>query len=264
MRPFPALALALLLLPVPSALAAEVELAADDGTALHGTYEQQEGTDKGVLFVHGKDRQSSDWKFLANRLNTSGFTSLAIDLRGHGTNVAEGQPKPELSEEDYQAMLGDVQAGIAFLKEKGIAQVVLVGADLGANLALLAASQDESIVNVVMLSPALKYKGVRADGAIRAYGTRPVLMVVSNDDPYSAKSGLLLEAEAQGTKHLEIYTAAGRGATMLNREPALEGLIQSWLLGSHAVVTGEAQIEGPQIEGSGEKMETTGPLLPGQ
>ena len=250
------LALALLAQP---ALAADVQLQTADGIQLHASHEPVEGADKAVLLVHGERRTRNDWKFLQGKLQHSGFSTLAVDLRGHGDSQPVGVPP--LPDTTYQAMAADVEAGLAYLREQGATQIMLVGADLGANLVLTVGAQAQDATNAVLLSPGLKIHGIRADAALKAWGERSVLFVVSNDDPYSAKSALLLDAQARGPKHLEIYTGAGKGATMLNREPACEGLVMSWLLGSHDLNASQARTDGLKIQEQGGAIETHGPTM---
>lgn len=253
------LSLAAAVLIAQPALADDVQLRTADGLQLHGIHEPVAGATRGVLLVHGEGRTANDWKFLQGKLEHNGFSSLAIDLRGHGgSQVPAGDAQ---SDEAFQAMTADVTAGLAFLREHGASELMIVGADLGANLALGAGSDVPEVRNAVLLSPGLKIHGLRADAALKAWGDRPVLMVVSNDDPYAAKSALLLEAQARGPKHLEIYAAAGKGATMLNREPACEGLVMSWLLGSHALQTEQARSAGPTIDGGAGALQTDGPTM---
>ncbi len=241
-----------------AALADDVQLTTADGIELHGVYEPVEGATKGVLLVHGDRRTANDWKFLQGKLEHAGFATLAIDLRGHGDS--QGVGVPPLPDETYQAMTADVTAGLDYLRAQGATELMLVGAELGSVLALAAAAEASDTTNVVLLSPSLKVKGIRADAALKKWGERSVLFVVSSDDPYSAKSALLLDAQARGPKHMEIYSGAGKGAAMLNREPACEGLVLSWLLGSHDIGDRQAQQEGPEISREGD-IETDGPTM---
>jgi alpha-beta hydrolase superfamily lysophospholipase len=232
-----------------AALAADVTLKTADGIELHGVHEPVQGAAKAVLLVHGERRTANDWKFLQGKIENAGMASLAIDLRGHGGSQAVGVPP--LPDEAYQAMTADVTAGLAYLRERGATELMLVGAELGATLALSAGAEAQDTTNIVLLSPSLKVHGIRTDAALKAWGERSVLFVVSSDDPYSAKSALLLEAQARGPRHMEIYAGAGKGAAMLNREPACEGLVLSWLLGSHTLTDQQAAQSGPQISEDG-------------
>lgn len=247
-----------------SALAADVTVTAADGTKLHAIQENaaKKGVDQCVVLVHGDKRQATDWKHLMGRLSQSGFTPIAVDLRGHGANVPAGTTPPALNETSYRAMVQDVEAAMGWCRTKGLKKIDLVGAGLGANLAVRAAAPAKDVVNLVLLSPGLAYQGVTASDVIGTYGNRPVLIVTSKDDAYSAKSSLVLEADAKGRKYMEVYQAAGSGTTMMNREPGLESLIQSWLLGTF-VMDGEEESTAPTITiDENDTIETSGEKLP--
>jgi len=107
------------------------------------------------------------------------------------------------------------------------------------------------------------FHGVHADTAVKAYGSRPMLIAVSSEDTYPARSALLIDAEAQGEKHLQIYTGAGRGAAMLTREAGLVGLIQAWVLGTQGGPTAGTTRSPVNTRGEAEQpLETTGPPRP--
>jgi hypothetical protein len=133
-----------------------------------------------------------------------------------------------------------------------------VGASVGSSLALIVAKDDAAVHNVVLLSPGLDYKGLDLAGAVAAYGERPLLIAVSSEDKYSAKSALVLDAEAQGRHHLAVYEKAGHGTKMLNRASALEPLVQSWLLGTWGVSHGTLRVEDRLKTGDTTRQETTG------
>jgi pimeloyl-ACP methyl ester carboxylesterase len=253
----PTLLLALLV--ASPALAADVTLKTADGLSLHAIHEAVTGARKAVLLVHGEGRSASDWKFLAGKLKQAGYASLAIDLRGHGASLAAATAP--LTDQTWQAMTADVDAGLAFLRAQGATTIELVGADVGASLALLSGAAATDTTTVVVLTPGLKLHGLRFDAALRTWNPRPVLFIVSADEAYAAKSALLLEAQATGPKHLEIYNAAGTGTAMLNREPACEGLVLSWLLGTYDLSADQARGAAPEIQGSEEAMPTDGPTL---
>lgn len=241
------------------ALAADVTLRTADGLTLHAAHEPVAGAEKAVLLVHGEGRSANDWKFLAGKLKQSGLSTLALDLRGHGASATAGSAPR--TDEAWAAAAADVEAGLAFLRTQGARQILLVGADTGASLALTAGAAAADAANAVLLSAGLKAHGLRTDAALKAWGARPVLFVVSGDDVYNAKSALLLEAQALGPSHLEIYTGAGAGAAILNREPACEGLVLSWLLGTYDLSADQARQAAPEVQHSDEAMPTDGPTM---
>lgn len=257
------LSLFALVLAFASPAAAEgITLKAEDGTKLHAEYNKVNG-ESAVVLVHMLGRSAKDWRFVADKLNTSGLSTLAVDLRKHGANLPEDAGRPELSPQDFAGMKQDVQAAVAHLKAKGFADIQIVGASIGANLALQVAAEDPSIRSVVLLSPGLDFKGVTSEDALAKYGERPLLVVVSKDDRYSAKSGLVLDSQAKGVHSLVIYETAGHGTKMLNKEPQAEPMVLSWLLGTYTMTDGDggaSRAAGLQT-GDTNKIETTGKKL---
>lgn len=246
------------------ALAADISLKAQDGTKLYASYNAVAGSTKGVVLVHMSGRNAKDWRFTAEKLNQAGLATVAVDLRGHGANVPEGATPPALTDADYMAMTQDVSAAVAYLRGQGIKEVSIVGASLGASLALKVAAQDPAVSNLVLLSPMMSQKGIDASVALAEYGDRPVLIVVSKEDMAAAKTGLALDAQAKGYHKLEIYEGAGNGTKMLNKAPGLEPLLVSWLLGTARLADGapNASAAGAAVTtGDTSAVQTTGKKL---
>ncbi|MEE2750290.1 MAG: alpha/beta fold hydrolase [Myxococcota bacterium] len=235
-----------------------VKIPTEDGLELHAFYQPSEDSQKAVLFLHMLDRSAKDWEYLAQRMNRAGFNTLALDLRSHGENAGEGKPTSDLNYSDFRAMIGDVGSALAWLKKRGTGDISIVGASIGSSLALLSAGTDPDIRNLVLLSPGVNYKGLELAGAMETYGERPVLIAVSSEDGYSAKSALVLDAEALGKHHMAIYDNAGHGTKMLNRSPKLEPLIQSWLLQTWGVSHGERNTDALIQTGDVTPQETSG------
>lgn len=237
-----------------------VTLTAADGTAIHAIAGVPAKSDKGVVFVHTAGRAKEDWQLVADKAFRKGLMVAVPDLRGHGANVS-GTP-PTLTPQDYAAMVGDVRAAVAHLRAQGATKISIVGAELGANLALNAAAEEPDVVSLVLLSPGLDYKGVITPDAIRRYGARPVLLVASKDDAYGARSAQALDAQAQGEHQLQLYDAAGKGTKMFNREPALEGIVLGFVA-SHWTAPKAAPpptaTKAPAIDVAPSEMKTSGP-----
>lgn len=243
-----------------AAWATDIKLKSDDGQRVHAVHQPVEGSTKGVVLVHMEGRSARDYRFLVERLNRSGFHTVAVDLRGHGNNVAEGGEPPTLTEEDWWAARGEVVAAVDWLRKQGVTDISLLGASVGANLAAHAAAGDPEVRNLILLSPGITLKGVTVADAIVAYGDRPVLIAVSEEDRYAAKSALVLDSDAVGQHHLEVYRSAGHGTVMLTKAPGLEPLVLSWLLGTHGGVSLDRKKIA--VEGDTEqKAEATGEYL---
>lgn len=234
-------------------------LTAADGTRLHALTEAVPGSDKGVVLVHMLNRHAGDWSYMGEKLARGKLQVIMPDLRGHGANVPEGQT-PTLVEADYVAMEQDVRAAVAWLRAQGVKQVSCAGASIGANLCARVAADDPQVVNLVLLSPGLNYKGVKVAESIERYGDRPLFMAASEDDAYAYTTVVKLEERAKDA-HVELYEKAGHGTKMLSREPELEGKVQSWLLGTFTLASGEAVRPRPaaatskDVHTSGEKLD---------
>mgnify|MGYP003881717919 FL=1 len=203
-------------------------------------------------------RSGDDWRFVAEKLGRGGLSTLSVDLRGHGTSDKAGDP---LTDADYAAMEADVEAAIAWLRASGTRSVACAGASLGANLCVRVAARDPGVVNLVLLSPALKKHGLTTAAAMEGYGDRPVLLVASSEERYDGISAEKLEARATGQKHLELLHDAGHGTKMLNRDPALEGLMLSWLMGTYELAGGEVVRPRPASGDGIKAIETEGKSL---
>ncbi|MEC8423564.1 MAG: alpha/beta fold hydrolase [Myxococcota bacterium] len=241
--------------------ASDVTLTTEDGTAVHARVDAVRGAEKGIVLVHMAGRSAGDWSHLSDKLARAGHSVIAPDLRGHGQNRS-AEDDSELEDEQYAKMIQEVQASVKHLRESGVTQVSCAGASIGANLCLRAAAIDPGIVNLVLLSPGLNYKGVKTVDAIQAYGDRPVLLVASEDDNFAFRSASVLETKASGQRKFAILQDAGHGTKMLNRDPGLEGLVTSWLLGTYELSAGQPVAPRPQTAGPvAEDVKTTGEKL---
>lgn len=201
-----------------------------DGITLQASYGQPaKASVNGVVFVHMNGRSKEDWAMVADDCWRAGAYVVTIDLRGMGSNVAVGATPVPPTPEDYLKMVEDVKAAVAFLRTKGVTQVTLAGAELGANLVINVAADDAAIVDVVLLSPGMSYKGVIATDAVKRYGNRALYMAASQDDAYGYQSVARLAEFATGPNKIEVFDNAGKGTHMLNREPELEGNVVGWI-----------------------------------
>lgn len=236
---------------------AATTLTTTDGVSLAASWGIPAKATNGVVFVHMAGRAKEDWAPTAERLYRQGIAVVVFDLRGHGANV-RGAPAPTLTDDEARKMPLDVKAAIAALASRGVKRVSLVGAELGANLAIAAAAEDPTVVSVILLSPGLVVRGVTALDAVKRYGARPILFVASNDDPYAARSAGVLDSAATGEHALEVYEAAGKGTRMLVREPTLEPMITGFVQRNWTSVP---VAEGPtvNVQLGGTSLSTSGP-----
>jgi len=103
---------------------------------------------RAVILVHGESWDASGWREVAPRFASRGVPALALNLRGHdgssGTTDRYAPPAP------WSPVL-DLRAAKALLRERGAAEIALVGASMGGH-AVLASSIERDVECVVSLS----------------------------------------------------------------------------------------------------------------
>ena len=196
------------------ARAQRVSFRTDDGVTIAATwYEPPVRPAPAVILVHMLGRSRRDWETFAGRLAGAGIGALAIDLRGHGDSSGSGEAA------DYAAMPRDLAAARRYLVTRGDVRptrIGIAGASIGANLAALEAASDSGIASIALLSPSLDYRGLRIEAAARKYGSRPMLLVASDDDAYARRSALELQ-KTGASRELLSLVGAGHGTNMLGR-----------------------------------------------
>ncbi len=203
-----------------------IEIEAEDGLSLVGTFYAPDGQSSpapGVILLHMLWSDRSSWENFAMQLHEAGYAVLAMDFRGHGETGGDV---------DWDKAVADVQSTWDYLEEIQAVdneRRAIVGASIGANVALSAAALEPAVRTVVLLSPGGDYAGVKTHNPMIAYGERSVLIAASEQDSYAADSSLRLEGLAAGKAELIMYPGSGHGTIMLEREPDLPDLIISWL-----------------------------------
>jgi alpha-beta hydrolase superfamily lysophospholipase len=211
------------------AAARTVTFRTDDGLTLSAAWhEPAVRPAPAVILVHMLSRSRRDWDGVAARLASDGIGALAIDLRGHGDSPAFAFA-PDTP--DYTPLVADVAAARRYLGSRSDvlhARIGVLGASLGANLAVLAAAGDAGVSSLALLSPSLDYRGLRIEAALRKYGRRPALLVASDDDPYAGRSVKDLQKAGGGIREAVLLSRAGHGTLMLARDPGLVRTLVDW------------------------------------
>ena len=192
----------------------DVNFLTEDSVLIHATL--YNGSGKGVLIlVHQLNKDRSTWDAFARYAQEKGYSSLAIDMRGHGENKGSWK---SFSNADFANIVLDVKAAKLFLSARGYPtdHLVIIGASIGANAALRYAA-DQNVLGLFLLSPGIEYRGVKTDDAIVKYGQRFVEIAVSDGDTYSAQSAEQLDDIAKNPKlQIRSFEGDAHGTDMLN------------------------------------------------
>jgi pimeloyl-ACP methyl ester carboxylesterase len=204
----------------------EIKIPADDGVQIVNTYHPPILQSAGqrapaILLLHMVGGAGADWQDLPTTLQAQGFAVLVPDLRGHGRTAGPG---------DWAKGPSDVRAlwdALMMRPEVDPGRSGIVGASIGANLALIVGANTREVATVIALSPGLEYHDLKPLGLMPNFGYRPVLLVASQDDNYSYSSTPQLGGAASAAQTF-YYTDAGHGTAMLVK-PDLKERILDWL-----------------------------------
>ncbi len=202
----------------------DIGMVTEDGVHIQGTYYRPAATDApGVVLLHMLGRKRGDWDAFARLLQEGGYGVIAIDLRGHGESEGE---------RDWDKMTQDAAIAASFIRSRPEIdpdRIVVMGASIGANIAINYAAQDEKIVGAALLSPGLDYRGVKTGDAVKQFGDRPLFIAASEEDEYATQSARQLDNQAQGPHTLLILENQGHGTQMLGKNNGLEEALLQWL-----------------------------------
>src|SRR4030095_15029384 len=144
----------------------------------------------------------------------AGIAARAIDLRGHGQSSGSAQ--------DLRLMIQDVRAAARWLAVRPNVrgdQIAIVGASLGASLALLAAGDVPQVRALALLSPSLDYRGLRTDTAlIKRLGARSIWLAASDQDPLALRTMRDMAADASGPREQHVSSTLAHGTVLLDKD----------------------------------------------
>lgn len=197
-----------------------IRLVTSDNITLSANYWNGSGT-KGTVLLHMMPTTKESWMQFAEMLFKKGFHVIAVDLRGHGASDGGPDGYRLFDDAEHQASVNDVEAAVEFLHSQNAKAISLVGASIGANLALWYGAEHHEIQSLVLLSPG-NYRGIdTAPLVLKLSPNQLVFFASSEDDVRSAGNNaefnrILYESVPESVqKKLIVYKNAGHGTDML-------------------------------------------------
>lgn len=192
-----------------------ISLLTKDGVQLQATWypgTKQENTVP-LILLHGSGGKRGDLDRLALHLQAQGHAVLAPDLRGHGESTTkQGQDRPLTADRmpatEYLQIGEDLEACKKFLMERhhnrelNIERLGVIGADMGATVALLWAKHDwswpplatgkqgQDVRALVLISPEWTHKSLRVGEAVtdeRVRSDISVYIIAGQDSPQALR-----------------------------------------------------------------------------
>lgn len=212
-----------------------VDLTANDGLKLKGTFFAAAKPGPGVLLLHQCNRQRKVWDDLASRMAAAGLNVMTLDLRGYGDS--EGTPIDKLTQEQLNAVFNkkipqDIETAYKFLvSQPGVSHELLAagGASCGVNQSVHLAMDHPEIRALVVLSEITNRPG---RDFLRNHPGMPIFLATAEDDPDFGVSDLMqwlatLSTNPQ-TKFMR-YKTGGHGVELFAPHPELPPMIVDWL-----------------------------------
>jgi len=213
----------------------KVEFTTRDGVRIAGILYHGHPGGPAALLLHMMPAAKESWDEFAGLLLGAGFTVLAIDLRGHGESrrAADGRRLDyELFDDrDHMDKIHDVEAAADWLREEGFAadRLAVVGASIGANLAIAYAAAHPEVPAAAALSPGLDYRGVTTpDKVSRLAADQSLFLAASSEDELSFRTDREL-VRLKPDAVVREYVNAGHGTGMFAARPDLMAELVGWL-----------------------------------
>lgn len=176
---------------------------------------------------------------LIQRLNDHGYSTLAFDLRGHGLSNRVGPDSlsyADMKDDQFAEIPNDVDLFFRYFRsthqdEYDYANVIIVGASIGANTAGLLLGQDW-VTRAVLLSPGRDYRGLRPEIVMASPDTeptKPIYLAVSTEDTYSAESSQWLFDNYHAPKVLKKYPGQNHGTNIFLNVKGADAELFDWL-----------------------------------
>lgn len=203
----------------------DITLTTSDDIKIAADVYESDG-DKFAILLHMMPATKESWKPFAHKLREAGYTSIAIDERGHGESTQDGTLQyEEMSDTQQQNKIRDVEAAYDHLRKKYEAKdknIVVIGASIGANLTIRFLAKHPNIPVGIALSPGINYHGVTTTDSVRAlHEGQRLILVASDDDRRSFEAIHALETKHPDQISTIEMSGVGHGTTMTDKQPTL-------------------------------------------
>lgn len=195
----------------------------DDVTLKVAFHTPKSSNGAALLLVHQLGQDQSAWDDYVDQFLADGYYIATLDLRGHGDSDGNYQT---FEDKQYQYMTYDLQVLRNELLDRGYTDIAIIGASLGANLALTYAANDKAIDALVLLSPGLDYRSLTTLEPVQKYD-RPLMMIAAEDDRYAKDSAEKL-AKFIADEKVVLVKGAAHGVPLL-KSPTTREELREWL-----------------------------------
>ena len=202
-----------------------------DLVELHASFEMPAGIPAPVpsaLLLHGYGEDRSVWREFRRELLSRGWAVMALDLRGHGQSKTRNQTPMQATQEwrnSPHEFPVDLDPALDWLKARprvNTQKIVVIGADIGANLALIASGRFPEVRTVVAIKPNLA-ESLAMAGSAQDFQPRSALIVVAD-----ANEGNRIRALVKAPSRVQVVPLSGGTSQSVASKPVVDATLQ-WL-----------------------------------
>jgi pimeloyl-ACP methyl ester carboxylesterase len=181
-----------------------------------------------VLLLHGYGEDRRVWRDFAGQLVNRGWAVLSIDSRGHGESKTKNQAPIEASREwrtSPHEFPVDIEPALDWIKGQprlDHAKIVVIGADVGANLALIASGRILGVRTVVAIQPNLN-ESLAMAGSAQDFRPRSALIITSNEEEANR-----IKALVAAPLRIQVLPLSG-GTTQWSADKRVADAVFQWL-----------------------------------
>lgn len=208
----------------------EVTFPTSDGVRLVATWKPSPAgpAAPAVLLLHAFSRERREVAELADELAAKGFSTLALDLRGHGESVRKGSARIGVSpslQTSPNAFPRDVEAACSWLRTRS-SRIGVLGLSLSGNLAAIATATDWAAAGVAVSPNAERLVPLAGS---RSSTPKGLLVLASEKDPGRAESARTLDAAGLEPKGVVLFPGTAHALELLRTEAAAKVAAFAWL-----------------------------------
>ena len=161
---------------------------------------------------------------------------LTFDLRGHGESTRKGDTSlsyTSMSNENFERIPEDVyemtrQVIADYPDIIDTSRIIVIGASIGANSAMLLTQYMPYINEVVLISPGEDYRGLKPADAFKAFDGMTYILTGS-EDAYSNHSSQAIARLKMENWLLKIYPTDKHGTEIIKSDPRPVQIVLEWI-----------------------------------
>ncbi len=190
-----------------------------------------------IVLLHSIGASSQSWGTIPQKFNEAGFAVLNVDLRGHGKSVyninLDKKYWQNMTLKAFAKYPADISGLLNYVKGEyknvSFSNYIIIGADIGANTAVLTAQKmGIKPFALVLISPQTTFKGLYIPVAIADLTTSDILFVYSQNDANTVKEVNSLKRFAQGQVTDIACQTGGSGLNLIKTNQKSSFEIVNW------------------------------------